>query len=159
MQYNIDQITLPHGMIPETGDVLEITRKKQDREPLPPFNIVGNGMSNRNGQSLDLLEVCLQLNMSEMRLLQFFRDAFTRSLINQEANPNKVEPLKWPEFDKYLATALRKNYSHLEYMEVLARIKRGVYLINPNMLIPTRNFTEISAEWEQYKGSNDAIHV
>lgn len=132
---------------PGINEVIEITRRKKLAEPLPPYNIVGNGFTNRHGTSIDILEVCLQLNLAEMRLLQFLRSAFTMSCIIKEDNPNVIEPTKHEAFDKYLATALMKNYQHLEYLYVMHRIKRGVYMLNPNMFIPSRDYAKINAMW------------
>lgn len=136
---------------PDKGEVVEITRKKKEKEGMPPFNIVDNGFSNRHGASLDILEVCLQLNIAEQKLLQFFRDCFTKNVFMKDEMPNVIEPLKWQEFDKYLAAALMKNFVHMEYLGVLKRVKRGLYMINPDMLIPPKDYLVIKTRWEQIK--------
>lgn len=132
----------------EDGEVLEITKRKKFREPLPPFNMVGNGMTNRYGTSMDIIEVCLQLSLAEIKLLQFFRDCYARNIMNKEENTNVVTPAKWDKFDKYLAKALEKSYKNLEEKRVLCRIKRGIYIVNPNLFVPQQNFVLINAQWQ-----------
>lgn len=136
------------AVTPESDEVIEIVRKKKYNEPLPPYNIVGNGLTNRHGTSVDILEICLQLNMAEMKLLQFLRTAFTVNSINKEEIPNVVLPSSWDEFDKYLSTALMKNYTHLEYLQVIKRIRRGVYMVNPRILMPSKEYLRIETMWD-----------
>ena len=157
MQYEIGSAGVPYELMPNAGEVIEVVRRKHEKQPLPPFSLIGNGMSNKNGSSVDILEICINLNTAEMRLLQFFRDVFCLGVMNQEVNPNKVEPTKWPEFDKYLATALKKNYIHMAELGILVRLKRSVYLLNPSMFIPVRHFIEIKAIWEANKKDSDVI--
>lgn len=147
MKYELDINGVPCGVVPEKGEVIEITRKAESKEPLPPYNIVGNGFTSRHGTSVDLLEVCLQMNLSEMRLLQFFRTQFTNNIINKEVRPSVIEPTRCSTFDKYLATSLMKNYGHLEYLQIIKRVKRGVYILNPRVFIPSRHYLEMVAKW------------
>ena len=147
MKYEINKDSLKYISPPDDNEVLEITKKNKTKEKLPPYNIVGNGMSNKHGSSVDVLEICLQLNISEIKLLQFFRDQFTTKLIAHIEFPNIVIPTKIQSFDKYLATALMKNYKHMEYLQVIERIKRGIYMLNPKLFIPPRRFSEAVAKW------------
>ena len=159
MEYNLQDLSLPHLMVPEDGGTVEITRRSKNKEPLPSYTMVGNGIATKNGTSLDVLKVCGQLNQAEINLLCFFRDVFSKNAMNKEENPNKIEPIGWVEFDKYLATALKKNYSHMEYLEIVVRIKRGTYMINPLMFIPSANYSKILAEWEAHKGKHNDVHI
>lgn len=158
----IAQEIIPQELLQlDPGEVIELTRKKKQSEPLPPYNIVGNGFTNRHGTSVDVLEVCLQMNLAELRLLQFLRNAFTTNSIKKEEVPNLIEPVKWDQFDKYLATALMKNYTHLEYLQVLLRLKRGMYLLNPTLFIPSHNYLGIQLMWDKatLEKEKDAIQV
>ena len=158
MKYELEEGNVPVGFSPGNGEVIEVTRRKKESEPLPPYSIVGNGFTNRHGTSVDVLEICLQLNMAEMKLMQFFRNAFTMNSINRDEAPNIIEPLKWEEFDKYLATALMKNFKHMEYLQVIRRIKRGIYILNPKVFIPSRGYLLMNSKWEQIIiKDNDAI--
>ena len=35
---------------------------------MPPWNMVGNGMSNRVGVSMDFIDICAELNQAELSL-------------------------------------------------------------------------------------------
>lgn len=135
-----------------TKEVVEIVRKKRYKESFPPYSIVGNGKSSRTrGKSMDIVDVCSQFNIAENRLLQFFRDRILDNNVKQELNPNEVIPTSHKDFDKYLKTALKKNFAHMEYMEVVRRVKRGVYMINPALFIPTDGYSAIKAQWDSLK--------
>ena len=99
---------------PESGEIIEITTKKKHKEPLPPFSMVGNGLKNRYGTSLDIIEVCLQLNQSELKLLQFFRDCYASNIMKKEPNPNLVIPLRWEAFTAYLKGAYILSFSRFK---------------------------------------------
>lgn len=138
----------------ESDEVLEITRRKKVKEPLPPFSMVGNGLSNRYGTSLDIIEVCLQLTLTEIKLLQFFRDCYAANIMKKEFNTNLVVPARWEKFDPYLTKALEKSYKSLEEKKIISRVKRGTYIINPNLFVPQNNFTLISLQWQNAVDEN-----
>lgn len=137
-------------MIPDTnGDVIEISRKKKYKEPYPGFSTMGNGRETKNGgKSLDILEICSKLNTAEMRLMQFFRDAIDNQKMINEANPNKVVPTRWDGWDDYLKVALKKNFAHMECLQILRRVKRGEYMINPRLFIPAKDVDKIMNAWD-----------
>ena len=150
---------LPKSMLPHNGEVVEVTRKKAKAEPLPPYNIVGNGFSSRHGTSLDLIDTCAKLNTAEINLLQFFRDEFTHNSIIKEELPNLIIPTHSENFTKYLSIALKKNYSHMEYQLVVRRVKRGTYMVNPDLLMPSRNYLLAKAEWNNLKKDDDDLQI
>lgn len=131
------------------NEVLEITRRvNKFSNPTPPWNMIGNGMSNRTGTSVDFIDICAELNQAELKLLKFLRDMYNDNIRNKEENSNLVVPSKDANYSPYLAKALEKNYRHLAYMEVVIRVKRGTYLLNPNLFIPTSNYRAINTTWE-----------
>lgn len=131
------------------NEVLEITRRvNKFSNPTPPWNMIGNGMSNRTGSSVDFIDICAELNQAELKLLKFLRDMYNNNIRNKEENSNLVVPSKDVNYSPYLAKALEKNYRHLAYMEVVIRVKRGTYLLNPNLFIPTSNYRAINTTWE-----------
>ena len=159
MRYDVDSSLLPHSLSPAAGESVTIERKEVKKDPLPPFTIVGNGFTNRQGvNSLDVLEVCLQMNQAEMKPFQFLRNMFTVNTIEGSTTPSVVEPSRHEEFDKYLSTALMKNYRHLEYLQVVRRIKRGVYIVNPKVLVPSKHYIAMQVLWDSTKElHNDTI--
>lgn len=140
------------------NEVLEITRRTTKvNNPTPPWNMIGNGMSNRTGSSVDFIDICAELNQAELKLLKFLRDMYNDNIRNKEENSNLVVPSKDANYSPYLAKALEKNYKHLAYMEVVIRVKRGTYLLNPNLFIPTSNYRAINTTWENItSGDTDA---
>lgn len=141
MDYAISDLAL--------GERLIIHKEQIHQEGLPPYNLVGNGLTNRHGTSLDLVDVCVQLNLGELRLLQYVRNLFNQNCINKEIVPNVVEPNKGIDWCDYLKTVLKKNYSHLEYSRVLIRLTRGKYLLNPYLFMHTKSYSAVRALWDK----------
>ena len=131
------------------GELLEVSRKKIVKEPMPPWNMVGNGMENRVGVSMDFIDICAELNQAELKLFKFFRDMYNNNGRHKEKETNIVVPAKSELYTPYLAKALEKNYKHMEYIGIIVRVKRGVYLINPNLLLPASGYSSASALWNR----------
>lgn len=148
---------------PKQNEQIVITTKKAVVEPMPPYNLVGNGFRNRHGASLDIIDVCAQLNQGELKLLQFFRDAFNSACMRAEENPNLITPTKEDDFNDYLRVMLMKMYKHMEYVGLVIRVKRGVYILNPKLFMYSTGYTKILQQWEEARAkldketSNDAI--
>ena len=153
MQYG-SIIQLPSIAIDE---IVEVTRKKRIREPFPGFTVVGNGKETRHGgKSMDLLDICKQLNTAEMNLLQTMRDAIDKAKMNGEKNVNIVVPSHIDDWSKYLSTALKKNYPHMNCLGIIRRVKRGTYMINPLLFIPTKEMQFHRDEWDKLEvGCNE----
>ena len=131
------------------GELLEVSRKKIVKEPMPPWNMVGNGMENRVGISMDFIDICAELNQAELKLFKFFRDMYNNNVRHKEKETNIVVPAKSEWYTPYLSKALEKNYKHMEYIGIIVRVKRGVYLINPNLLLPVSGYVSASALWNK----------
>lgn len=131
------------------GELLEVSRKRIVKEPMPPWNMVGNGMENRVGVSMDFIDICAELNQAELKLFKFFRDMYNNNVRHKEKETNIVVPAKSEWYTPYLAKALEKNYKHMEYIGIIVRVKRGVYLINPNLLLPVSSYVNASALWNR----------
>jgi len=133
---------------PDKDERIVITKEKIAKEKLPPYNLVGNGLSNRHGTSLDIIDVCVQLNIAELRLLQFFRNEFTYACIRGENKPNEIIPTKCDSWDAYLRVALKKNYLHMEYVRLVVRISRGKYLLNPYLFMYSKGYGVVQEQWD-----------
>ena len=138
---------LPEQLVPEAGGTIVIQHNKASKECLPPYTLVGNGHTSSNGTSRDIVEVCMEMNQAELKLLQFMRESMIRQIMNKSAEPSVIVPADYVEYSKYLATAMAKNYEHLEYLEVLKRIKRGTYILNPNLILPPRHYAAMQSKW------------
>lgn len=137
------------------GELIEISRKKVVKEPMPPWNMVGNGMSNRVGVSMDFIDICAELNQAELRLFKFFRDMYNSNVRNREVETNIVIPSKDSNYTSYLVKALEKNYKHMEYVGIITRVKRGKYLINPNLLLPVSGYAMANKLWNELTNKGD----
>ena len=145
------------GLTPDSDEVIEISRKKRIREPYPGFTIFGNGKETRNGgKSMDILDICQQLNTGEMRLMQFFRDEVESNKAHREDNPNRVVPTNSGSMTTYLKIALKKNFPHMECLGILKRMYRGVYMMNPGLFIPPSNVANITRIWNDIKSKECA---
>ena len=149
--------TSESDLIPSDGtEVIEITRKKKQKEPFPGYTIFGNGKTTRNGgESMDILDICQQLNTGEMKLMQFFRDEIELGKALSEDNPNKVVPTRCTNWNNYLKIALKKNFAHMECLGVLKRMKRGTYMLNPKLFIPPKSIRELDTIWDSISTSKD----
>ena len=133
----------------EIDEVVEVTRKKRIREPFPGFTIFGNGKETKHGgKSMDILDVCKQLNTAEMNLLQTMRDAIEKAKANSEKNVNVVTPAKLEDWTTYLGTALKKNYPHMNCLGIIRRVRRGTYMINPLLFIPPKDMKFHLEVWD-----------
>ena len=141
MSYTIDNF--------DTEERVVITKEKLVKEKLPPYNLVGNGLANRHGTSLDLIDVCVQLNLSELRLLQYLRNMFNNNCIHKEVTPNIIEPTKGDDWNDYLKVALKKNYKHMEYLKLITRISRGKYMLNPYLFMYSKGYNKTATIWNE----------
>ena len=88
---------------------------------------------------MDILDTCVQLNTSEMKLLQFLREEV-------DSNGNTVTPATSKYMTPYLKVALKKGYKHLNEMGLLTREARGVYKVSKELFYkaeaPTKYIVE-----------------
>lgn len=94
-----------------------------------------------------LLDLMKELSTSEIALVSAsIKYAY-------EVNSNTIRFTDYRLWTKYLADALMKNYKHLEELEILKRISRGVYMINPYLVtVNTGNREEDTLKWNNQKG-------
>lgn len=138
---------LPPAARPASGEHYEIRKVKDGRDPIPSFTMMGNGASGPHGTSTDIIAVCSELNRGEHRVLQFFRDQYSANCKLDELNPHVVTPTKCDEFTRRIEIDLQKNYIHMNYMQILRRIKKGTYMINPTLIISAKNYLRILDMW------------
>lgn len=142
------------------GEVVEISRKTlRPKEATPPWNMIGNGLSNRTGTSMDFIDICSELNQAELKLLKFLRNEYNSNIRNKVADTNIVVPAKSEDYSPYLSKAMEKNYKHMEYMGIVARVKRGTYLVNPNLFIPGNGYGSVSKLWDQLTTKEDECKI
>jgi len=146
--------------VPNEDLIVEVTtKKKRPKEHYPGYTMVGNGReTRRGGKSMDMFEVCKKLGTAEMNLLQFFKDEIDANKIVKEENPNIVVPTKSENCTDYIKRSLKKHYAHMECLQIIRRVKRGTYIVNPMLFIPPKDYQKILAVWNSVsdKGCDDA---
>lgn len=160
MEYgsSLSGMNISIDLTPETEDeVVEIRKTKKVRQPFPPYTMVGNGKTSKRGESMDLIDVCSQLNTAENNLLKFFRDCILENNVLREDNPNVVKPRSYEKFSDYLRVAIKKNYKHLKEMGVLIRVHRGKYMVNPALFIPSKDFVRIKGVWDELVAKDEYV--
>ena len=139
-------------ILPSDNDVIEITRKKREKEPYPGYTLFGNGKeTKKGGKSMDILDICKDLGKPEMTLMQFLRDEMEKNKMNKVEEPNIIIPASSDGYTEYVKTILKKHYAHMECLGIMKRMKRGTYMINPFLFIPTRNMESMADMWNNIK--------
>lgn len=109
-------------------------RRRRMRDAKAPFIILGNGLSNRNGTSMNTLKVLLTLSPGPQKLLLELIEA-------RDVDTNLVgrQRLK----DKRL---VQNHLAALMEVDLIRRIKPGMYMINPLAVMPP-NGNDARAKW------------
>lgn len=143
---------IPEDLTPDAEERIVVTREKRVKEAFPGFTILGNGKETKNGgKSMDILDVCKELNTAEMNLMQFFRDEIEKHKMNGEINPNRVKVANSALWSDYLKIALKKNYPHMKCVGIIKRESRGTYMLNPRLFIPAKHLDIVYKEWDAIK--------
>lgn len=153
MRQNFAEDELPDEIKPKKGVSYHLRRVVEMEAP--PFTMVGNGESNHVGKSVDMVEVCAELNRGELRVLRFLKDQYSINCRALENYPHVVTPTQCDGFTDELATGLRKNYKHMEHVGVLRRVKKGTYMINPSLIISTKHHLQAVTKWDSLKKEDD----
>lgn len=148
MVEHLVETDLPSILLQGKGKKVEVRVVDETKEKSVSFTMMGNGVKNNVGKSIDVIEVCAELNKGEHRVLKFFRDKYIENCKLGEEFPHIVTPTQCEDFDKRLEIDLKKNFTHMHYLGVFRRVKKGTYMINPNLIISTTNYMKILAKWE-----------
>lgn len=141
----------------ETLDV-RVTKKK--KSSTPPYSTIGNGRTTRHFKDapvVDTLKIIGSLSPHQLDIFLHFRDAIIDNQIRSiqtktiNAHPNTVI-LSSSTLDtesKRIKELLRSNNNgrRMEDLSIIKKIKSGVYMVNPYMLIPSDNFEDVVNEW------------
>jgi hypothetical protein len=114
-------------------------RRRRVRDAKPPFLIVGTGDSNRNGASMDLLDILASLPPSSIKLFRAMvkaRDVDTNQVV-------RMRLLAQPNID---ARYVDNHLPALMNSDLIRRVQRGAYMINPLAVMPP-NGNAARATW------------
>jgi hypothetical protein len=117
-----------HNIILEDNEILV---KKKLVKASPNYFKVGNGTMNKHKiQSINLLEEAMNASKAGQWLLK----QITAGIGHLNDYSPVVEVKAVTAVDKVY---LKKGFSELSDRDLVRRVKRGYYMINPNALIPT----------------------
>ena len=145
----------------KSDEALDVRITKKKKSLTPPYLIIGNGKSSRhfkNAPVVDTLKVLSTLSPQQFEIFLHFRDLIVENTISSSQadtinkHPNTVT-LSKSNNDieaKRVKALLRTNNNgrKMQDLMIIKKIKIGVYMVNPYMIIPTNDFEEAVNEWD-----------
>lgn len=120
--------------------------KKKKTKKTPNYYRVGNGTMNKHKiQSVDILRELAMMTKAEQFVFLVIKDGITFE--------NGYEPVVRIDRKELTTTQVQyldKGYKLLEAKDLVRRIKRGHYMINPNALVPN-DYEKWLAVWDKAK--------
>ena len=134
------------------NEVINITKTK--RLNLPPFTMIGKGTT-MNGKitSIDLLDEVRTMDSNERLCFYAIKDAMR---YDYTANRTifQVRPMGWDTYTNSQKSKFSKGYKTLKDKRIVARVSKGVYMINPIAMIPNNTFfLEEKRIWDEACGN------
>ena len=105
----------------------------------PPFTMVGDGTSNRIGDTMDFITILAELPADER---------FMMKLVYQRSDAGRR--IARIDYSGITTTDKRKMstaYTKLRSKDYIRRWSRGVYMINPRLILPQDSFKSVEAEY------------
>lgn len=125
----------------QPDQILEVTTKKKYNTPLPNFQMIGTGMTNRFGiESYPLVDTALDLSKPEANLFKLIYAAYDRNT-----------GLSFLDSAELTASQRSKRsvvYMQLKERGLVKRVKQKTYMINPSAVINTSLFESLKAQWD-----------
>ena len=141
-QYIISGVESSANITPQKGTRLIVTQEAdapiEQKKPRPHYNIIGSGMKTRYFQSYPYEETLLDLSKPEA---WFFRIIF--KAWGQDGYSD-ISHIKFTPTEKAVASAAFKK---LKERDLVRRVKKQVYLINPCAKIRLDLFDDLFAVW------------
>jgi hypothetical protein len=141
---------MPINVTIESGQELTVYPTLHRREVRPPFEMHGNGeTSKRTGlSSMDMLGTVITLRHASQQLFHQmvrFRDKDTNLTYTNSFGINPLgNRIDFPFSNKFV----RNHWPALEQAQLVRRVKRGCYLINPDAILPLTGYAAIKAQWD-----------
>lgn len=79
-------------------------------------------------KELFMFTLGMKLNSAEANIVKFLLESYK---LKEMVSGIVIEPSKCSTYSKYIAKAFEKNYKHLRELQVLVRVQRGKYVVNP----------------------------
>ena len=121
------------------GTMIGLIPLKKEYRPQPPFKRLGDGKMGKYGKAYPLIETMLEFSKPESWLFKILLK--THSETTGFSNISKVSLTKTEQ------VVMSKAYKLLNQRELVRKVKRQVYMVNPSGLI-TDNWKEHLQVWE-----------
>ena len=121
-----------------------LTKSKPSKVKSPNYFKIGNGTMNRHKiQSIDLLQEMDNMTSSGRKFLLMIKDGM---VFNTET-ASVVFVVKVTRETNYLKKVIKDGYKELSAKDLVRRVKRGYYMINPNAI--TTDYKAQLIEWNK----------
>jgi len=128
------------GVVPRVSSNTIVSHIPEDREaylhigkprdPLPPFRLVGRGGRNKHGlESMDTIDLLLTMDADERFFFRILNKTF-----DWKTNIGMVPVKGMSRAEK---NKVYRGYRKLRERDVVRRIKSGIYMINPTVIVPS----------------------
>lgn len=138
-----DTVSPASSVYLQLGDGLEIVKSRPKTKKTPNYYRVGNGTVNRNKiESIDLLREIANMSKPAQFLVLAIKDGM--SWVN---GFSPVVRITQSELCATHQKYLKKGFKELKEKDLVRRIRRSHYMVNPNALIPP-DYEEALKVWE-----------
>ena len=117
-------------IIPEGSELYKGIRKKYKTKPV--FRLVGRKGNNSEGDGMDMIQEMAKMNKAEIAL-------FAMIELNLDWETN-IGIVRNPKDNKSLTNKIYAGYKLLRAKDLVRRVQREMYMINPKLIIPGDNY-------------------
>jgi hypothetical protein len=130
------------------GETLKITSERKALNNMrnsPLFTGIGKKYIDDVGEDagFDFINVLVSLNTQARRLFQ--------QLYVEMNYTNNICHMPWTKYSAPEKANLSRAYQGLKKVELVKRVRPGVYMINPNAVIHPKYFQKMLAKWNTLK--------
>jgi hypothetical protein len=126
------------NIVLSTNDEAVVHTRSRTRDRKVPFTMFGNGKDNRNGASMNILELMCELTDGPRKL-------FTAMVACRNEDNNTVRHTSLLQAN-VPSRAIGNHLPVLIEKDMVRRVQRGLYLINPYLVLPPEGH-EARAQW------------
>lgn len=119
----------------------EDTPKKQHKPPRPSWKPIGDGVENKHFKSYPYEETLLQLTSNEAALYSLILKGYIHNTGYSYVDLSTYTPSQKTEFSK--------GYKKLKERNLVKRVKKNTYLINPCAKIHLSLFDDLFEVWNK----------
>lgn len=133
------------------NETAEIVKKSTEKKP--GYALIGNGMTTKHGRtSIDLLQEIADMNSNEKLCFFLIRDSFVYDRYDKRIIYQAKVDLS--NLSKSQKSKFSNGYTSLYRKDLIRRVSKGVYMVNPNAIIPKHYEVEL-VTWNNLKEYNE----